>query len=174
MRTLASWSMLLFLTFTSKDVTRPNLHQVVLDVCCDGQIWLPYYVFILYTFSNILAVMCKLSSLWERWSCITTFHFNQGHTNPFKTSLPQHCNEGMPLSLMTVKTGDRHQQRHYISIHTDDFPTHVQSTLRWGDRALRQMCVKHWAIPCTVYWISKYYIIPHLPESEATLIRPPK
>jgi len=132
MRTLASWSMLLFLTFTSKDVTRPNLHQVVLDVCCDGQIWLPYYVFILYTFSNILAVMCKLSSLWQRWSCITTFHFNQGHTNPFKTSLPQHCNEGMPLSLIKVKTGDRHQQRHYTNIHTDDFPTHVQSTLRWG------------------------------------------
>jgi hypothetical protein len=38
----------------------------------------------------------------------------------------------MPLFLITVETGDRHQQRHYIHIHTDDFPTHVQSTLRQG------------------------------------------
>lgn len=112
-------------------MTRPNLHQVVLGICCNRHIRLPYYVFILYIFSNILTVMCKLSSLWQRWSCITTFYFNLEHTNPSNTFLPQHCDKGMPLSLITVETGDQ-QQRHYTYIHTNDFPTHVQSTMRWG------------------------------------------
>lgn len=66
------------------------------------------------------------------------------------------------------------QQLHLMQILFNKQPTLCTIHTEGGDWTLGQICVKQWAIPCTVYWISQYYIMPHLHESETNLISLPK